>query len=383
MDTPQGRNALSILLFQDLIVVPMMIFIPLLAGVQEGNFAATFLWMLLKGIGIVLLVIFGIKWFVPKVLYNLVRTQNRELFLFCIVFMYLGIGWLTHELGLSIALGAFLAGLIISESEYSHQAFGNILPFRDIFTSIFFISIGMLFDPGVFIEFPLLTSGLVVLFVVLKFILAGIATFLSGYPLRTALISGISLAQMGEFSFILLSFGADYELVQKPLYQILLSSAVVTMALTPFLIKYSHTLAKKIVSLVLRLGVTSSRILSGVKDSSSAEKLQLKDHVLIVGYGVTGTMVARAAVVSNIPYGIIEMNPQTVKVEAKKGENIVYGDAVQKPVLENTGIRDARVLVVTIPDRVAVRKVVSVARQTSPALHIIARTRFVAEADIL
>mgnify|MGYP000099499721 CR=1 FL=1 len=383
VDTPQGRNCLSILLFQDLIVVPMMIFTPLLAGELNGGIATTFFWLFLKGSGIVLLVWVGIKWFVPRVLHGIVRTRNRELFLLCIVFMCIGIAWITHELGLSIALGAFLAGLIISESEYSHQAFGNILPFRDIFTSIFFISIGMLFEPGVVFDYPLVTLGLVVFFVFVKFVLAGSAAFLSGYPLRTSLITGISLAQVGEFSFILLSFGSDYNLVPSPLYQILLASAIITMALTPFLIQYAHPVADRIISLLSRLGLFSGKFTGDQGNTGSADTKELKDHVIIVGYGVIGSMVARACIISRVPYAIIEMNPRTVKEEKEKGENIVYGDSIQAPVLENIAIKEARVLVVTIPDRVAVRKVVAVARQMNPEVHIIARTRFVAEIDML
>ena len=206
MDSPHGQTSLAILIFQDLIVIPMMLFTPLLAG-MGGEIGQSLLILFAKGAGVIVLVILSAKWIVPQLLYQIARTRSRELFLLTVVVLCFAIAWLTSSVGLSLALGAFLAGLIISESEYSHQALGNILPFRDVFTSFFFVSVGMLLDVGFVVENLLSVLTIVLIILTVKTITAGFTTVLLGFPLRTALLVGLTLAQLGEFSFILARSG--------------------------------------------------------------------------------------------------------------------------------------------------------------------------------
>jgi CPA2 family monovalent cation:H+ antiporter-2 len=377
VDSPHGETALGILIFQDVIIVPMILFTPLLAG-STGNLAQSLLILSAKGIGIILLVIIGARWIVPELLYQIARTRSRELFLLAIVLICLAVAWLTHRAGLSLALGAFLAGLIISESEYSSQALGNILPFRDVFTSFFFISIGMLLDVGFVFHRPGLIAVIALCVLTLKAIFAGSATALLGFPLRTAILVGLALSQIGEFSFVLSKTGVEYSLFARDTYQLFLAVSVLTMAATPTIV----TLAPRLADLAL-LAPLPRRLKSGlyfVPELNTVGKgIRLKDHLIIIGFGVNGRNVARSARAAGIPYVIIEMNPETVRVERLKGEPIHYGDAIQGAVLGHARIKDARILVVVISDSAATRRITEMARRLNPMIYIIARTRFLPE----
>ncbi|MEE8403431.1 MAG: cation:proton antiporter [Candidatus Hydrothermarchaeaceae archaeon] len=372
-DSPHGRTTLGILIFQDISIVPMILFTPLLAG-ATGNFGEALLDIMAKGVGIILLVVVGAKWVVPRVLYQIARTQSRELFSLSIVVICLTVAWLTSSAGLSLALGAFLAGLIISESEYSHQAFGNILPLRDVFTSFFFVSIGMLLDVGFVFKQP----GLVVLIVLgvlaLKAIIAGFVTVLLGFPLRTTILVGLALAQVGEFSFILSRTGVEHGLLAGDVYQLFLAVAVLTMAATPFVMAS----APRIADIASRLPLPGI-LKSGLHPVPRKRVAGKKDHLIIIGFGVNGRNVSRAARVAGVPYVIIEMNPERVRSEQAQGEPIYYGDATQEAVLRHANIKDAMVVVVVIADPAATRRITEITRRINPKIHIIARTRYLQE----
>lgn len=377
VDSPQGRIDLAILIFQDVVAVPMMLLIPLMKG-GEGNVSGTFTMLFLKGIAIVVLAIFSARWVVPHVLFQIAKTRSRELFLLTVVVMCLSVAWLTSSIGLSLALGAFLAGLIISESEYSYQALSNLLPFRDLFTSIFFISIGMLVDSRVMLEHPVMVVLIILGILVLKTILAGGAAALLGYPFRTMVLSGLALSQIGEFSFILSKAGVKHGLLSGNAYQVFLAVSVLSMAATPFIIAQGVPIA----ALLMRFPMPV-RLQTGLKRApkepvNNGQEIP-KDHLLIIGYGLNGRNVARAARSAGIPYMIVEMNPVTVKKEKAKGEPIYFGDASQEAVLEHVGVQNARIMVVAIPDPVATRMVVASARSLNPRLHIITRTRYLPE----
>ncbi|MCX9015279.1 MAG: cation:proton antiporter [Candidatus Methanoperedens sp.] len=374
IDSPQGKASLGILIFQDIIVVAMILVTPLLAG--NGGFEGSLLIMAAKGIGIIVLVFVSAQWIVPAVLYQIARTRSRELFLFSIFFICFSIAILTERFGLSLALGAFLAGLIISESEYSHQALGNIMPFRDIFMSLFFVSIGMLLDINFLFQKPVLIIIIALCVIVLKSAITGFSTTLLGYPLRTTIIVGLSLAQVGEFSFILSGFGIENGILSRDTYQLFLAVSILTMASTPLMINA----APKLAGYILRLPLPK-KLVSGLypMPGIAAKKIRLKDHLIIIGFGLNGRNVARAARVAGIPYTILEMNPETVRMEKSKGESIYYGDATSESVLEHVNIQHARVLVMTIADPAATRRITSVSRKLTPKLHIIARTRYINE----
>ena len=381
IDTPHGHTALAILIFQDLIVVPMMLLIPLLSG-KAGDNTPSLLLPMAKGLGIIAIVLVSARWLVPQVFYHVARTRIRELFLLSVVVMCFAIAWLTANIGLSLALGAFLAGLIISGSEYSHQALGNVLPFRDIFTSFFFVSVGMLLDVGFLLQQPgaviLLTVGVLVL----KSLIATGATMLLGFPLRTAILSGLALGQVGEFAFVLAKAGQSHGLLAGMAYQLFLAAAVLSMVATPFLIMAAPRLATMILKLPW-----PGRLKTGLypisKELAATRQTPLHDHLLIIGFGLNGRNVARAARAAAIPYTIIEMNPDTVRNEKARGEAIYYGDATQEAVLAHAGIGSARVLVVAISDPAATRQIVALARGLQPAVHIIARIRYLREMSSL
>jgi CPA2 family monovalent cation:H+ antiporter-2 len=373
VDTPHGRTSLGILIFQDIIIVPMMLFVPLLSG-TSANIGVSFLILLAKGILVILLVIVSAKWVVPHVLFQITRTGNRELFLLSIVLICLAVAWLTAQAGLSLALGAFLAGLIVSETEYSHQALGNILPFRDVFASFFFISIGMLLDVGFLLKNPAIIALLTLGVLLVKAILAGSAVLLLKFPLRTAVLVGLALCQVGEFSFILSKVGENLGLFSGDSYQLFLDVTIFTMLITPVMI----ALAPRAADFVLQWPLPQ-RLKLGSLLPEKIDKSTPSDHLIIIGFGVNGRNLARAAKTGEIPYVIIEMNPETVQKERQCGEPIFYGDATQEEILKHANINEARVVVVVINDPAATRRIVNLARSLNSRAYIIVRTRYLQE----
>ncbi len=373
IDTPHGTSTLGILIFQDLIVVPMMLILPLLGGVIHES-PESILWLVAEEIGVILLIILAAKWFVPWALLKVTQTRSRELFLLAIVMIGLAVAWLTQAAGLSLALGAFMAGLVISESEYSHQALGNILPFRDVFTGFFFVSIGMLLDLRHLaanpVEIAWMTSGVIAV----KALIATAAALIVGLPLRTALLVGLALCQIGEFSFVLAEAGNKYALFTGMRYQEFLAVSVLTMMATPFIMYASPRLSEA----VSRLPV-SRRLKRGRFRGAAVKAFREKDHLVIVGFGFNGRNLARAARTMGIPYAVIEMNPDVVIEERAKGEPIFYGDATQEAVLQHVNICRARSLAVVINDAAATRRITELSRRLNPKAYIIVRTRFIQE----
>ena len=377
VDSPHGRTTLGILIFQDIVIVPMMLLTPLLGG-EGGNLAPAVLLMLFKGAGVIAFVFLATKWAVPFLLFHIVGTKSRELFLFGVLGICLGVAWLTSSVGLSLSLGAFLAGLIISESEYNHQALGNVLPFKDVFSGFFFISIGMLLDVRFLIDHLFWVLLLVAAIMTVKTILAALAAGTLRFPLRTILLVGLGLCQVGEFSFVLAEMGSRFGLLAGDHYQLFLAVAVLTMAATPFLIPLAPLVADGFLKIP---GL--ARFQDGILPDKGIRLLSLNDHLIIVGFGVNGRNLARAARKGQIPHLILEMNPETVREERDKGEPIFFGDATQEPVLEMAGLERARVLVVVINDAAAVRRITETARRLNPKIYLIIRTRFLQEVPAL
>jgi CPA2 family monovalent cation:H+ antiporter-2 len=374
VETPQGNTALGILIFQDIIVVPMMLLLPLLAGEENRIGTEALLLFLVEVLVVGALVIVSAKWIVPLFFYNIARTKSRELFLLSVIALCLAVAWLTHKVGLSLALGAFLAGLIISESEYSHQALGNILPFRDVFTSFFFVSIGMLLNIGYFLEHPFYLGALAFGVFFFKALIVTVVAVLLGLPLRTAILAAISLGQVGEFSFVLSQKALQHGMLAGDMHQIFLAVSVLTMMATPFALAVSPRLA----SLILKLPLPR-KIKRGSYPAPHTERLHTKDHLIIVGFGLNGRNLARAAKFSGIPYVILEMNPTVVREERAKGTPIQYGDATQEAILQHLNIKAAKALVVVINDPAATRRITELARRLNPKLYLVVRTRFLQE----
>lgn len=377
VDSPHGRATLGILIFQDIAIVPMMLLTPLLGG-SDGHVVPAVLFMLMKGMGVIAFVFIATKWAVPFILFQIVGTKSRELFLFGVLGICLGVAWLTASIGLSLSLGAFLAGLIISESEYNHQALGNVLPFKDIFSGFFFVSIGMLLDVRFLIHHLPWVLLLAAAIVVVKSLLAALAAGTLRFPLRTTLLVGLGLCQVGEFSFVLAEMGNRFGLLAGDHYQLFLAVSILTMTATPFLI----SVAPRVADTFLKLAGLS-RYPGGMLPVRGIHPPPLSDHLIIVGFGVNGRNLARAARGGQIPYRILEMNPETVREEREKGEPILFGDATQESVLETVGISQARILVIVINDAAAVRRITETARRLNPNIYLIIRTRFLQEVEAL
>ncbi len=380
LDSAHGRMILSILIFQDIIIAPMMIFTPFLTG-DGGNITYSVIALGLKAIAIIAIVVFLARFAVPLILKLVVRTRSRELFLLFTVLICIAVAWLTNNLGLSLGLGAFLAGLVISQSEYSYQALEGVLPFRVIFTSFFFVSIGMLLDVSLFTTKPLIILGAALGVMFVKFLVAGIVALMMGMSSRTAIIVGLGLCQVGEFSFILMSEGMSFNLLDQNVYQIFLALSILTMGVTPFAID----LAPKIADRIARWpGLRQFRAGSYRKLANTGEIVQdLNDHLVIIGFGVNGRNIARAAKSANIQYIVIESNPDAVRQYRIQGEPIIYGDATSRTVLRHAHVSRARIVVVAISDALATRKVTHSTREASPNAHLIVRTRFVSETQAL
>ncbi|HSG08620.1 MAG TPA: cation:proton antiporter [Longimicrobiales bacterium] len=378
IDAPHGRTALAVLVYQDLMIVPMMLLIPVLSG-EGGGLGTALLGFAVKAALVLVLVWVLARLVVPRLLAGVVATRSRDMFLVAVVTICLLVAWAGAEAGLSLALGAFLAGLIVSESEYSHQALSDILPFRDLFASFFFVSIGMLLDVRVVLAAPLTVAALVLGVLVLKGLAAGAAATALGLSLRTAVLAGLALSQVGEFSFILAGSGMAQGLMSEGSYQWFLVAAVASIALTPFLIAVGPRLADAAERLPI-----SSRLKAGALPETATPAAEgLTDHLLLVGFGVNGSNVARAARVGGIPFVAIEMNPTLVREQRALGVDIHYGDASQAPVLEHAGVAHARVAVVAISDAAATRRIVALVRTLNPSCQIVTRTRYLREVEPL
>jgi len=372
-----GRTTLGILIFQDVIIVVMLLVVPLLSDVKLIEDESLFL-VLLKGIGVILLAIVSARWIVPGVLYQIAKTRNKEVFLLSIFVICLAVAWTTSSAGFSLSIGAFLAGLIISESEYGHEALSNVLPFRDVFTSFFFISIGMLLNIDFLFQQLMLVLLIAFGVLIVKSIIAGLAAILLGLPLRTSILVGLALCQVGEFSLILSESGIEYGLLDENSYQMFLAVSVLTMLLTPFMILLAPHLSDRILNLPL-----PKKLRIGLYPQIITKAKSEKDHIIIIGFGLNGRNIARAARTAGIPYVIIEINPDTVKSERAKGEPIYYGDATRETILKNANIKDARIVVSVVNDPIANRRVVELARGLNPDVYLVSRTRYVNEVQPL
>ncbi|GAB3195657.1 CPA2 family monovalent cation:H+ antiporter-2 [Pontibacter aydingkolensis] len=378
INSPQGRVVLGILIFQDIIVVPMMLLTPLMAGGTQ-NIAWELTLMALKGVFVIVFVLISARYLVPRLLYIVARTKSKELFILSIVVICFAVAWLTSSLGLSLALGAFMAGLIISESEYSHQATSNILPFREIFTSFFFVSIGMLLDFSFMMQHLLVILTLTFATMLLKGFVATVAARILQYPIRISLMVGLSLFQVGEFAFILSNTGITNGVLSQETYQYFLSVSLLTMGISPFVIGSYQRISSSISSMI-----------GGSKEPMPFEQHapadhhdipDLNDHIVIIGFGINGRNVAKAAKHASIPYVIIELNAVTVRQERHLGEPILYGDAVHGIILSHVNIHKARVVVIAISDPEATKRIIASIRSVSEKVHIIVRTRFIQEME--
>ena len=376
-DSPHGRIMMGILIFQDLCVVPLMLLIPVLSGEGINIMAAA--QKLGKAILIIAAVLLSARWIVPGLLHQVVHTRSRELFIITIILLCIGIALLTSRFGLSLALGAFLAGLIISESEYANQAISDILPFKESFIGLFFVSIGMLMNIGYMADNYAKIVVAVALIFILKTLTGVFSAVLIGSTLRTAVYAALGLAQIGEFSFVLAVAGRTSGLITEDFYQVFLTSSVVTMIMTPFVLKAAPSVSGWITSKRILKRLSRLKKISG-KNGFPAKR---QGHVIIIGFGLNGRNLAKVLKGTGIPYVVLEMNSDTVREMKQRGEPIYYGDGTSREILHKLNITKARLLVIAISDPASTRGIVAIARTENPDIYIIVRTRYLAEVDDL
>ncbi len=372
-----GRTTLGILIFQDLLLVPLLLFTNLL-GNNEVNLSRELIILSLKAILIIGIVYAGNKWLLPKLLHYIALTKNQELFLMSILLICMSVALLTSQLGMSLAFGAFLAGLMISESQYSHNAFSNLIPFKDTFTSFFFVSIGMLLDLNFVIDnLPIIIAS-VFLVVFIKAVVGAFTGFILGHTFRGIVVIGVALSQVGEFSFILAKIGLNNSIITNYYYQLFLAVAVITMALAPFLMKLSLPFANALLKLNL-----PKLIVDGLFPLQEIDIPDFKNHLVIIGKDSSALKLSKMAKYNGIKHVSIVFDPLTVKDKIRNNETVIYGDAVNEPILTKAHVNTADVVVVSVGSIIPAMAIIEKVRMLNKNAYIIARAKYLANVEQL
>jgi CPA2 family monovalent cation:H+ antiporter-2 len=370
LGSPHGRAVLGILLFQDVAVVLIMLMLPVLAG--SGTSVAAAVLKAGTSMAFVLVLLAGASFAFPHVLKWVVSTRSQELFRVATMLTILGTAYLAGEVGLSLALGAFIAGMVVADSPYSHQMHAEIMPLRDVFNGVFFVSVGMLFDLENLLSHLTVSLTLFVIVLAGKAALGAGAARVAGVRGREAWMAGIAVSQVGEFAFVLASKANYLELLDPSDHRIFVNVAVLSMVCTPAILSLGNRWLQK-------APAAPDSILS----ANDAHSVGAEGHVIVVGYGPSGQNVVRALRQLGAPFVVVEQNAQTVATLRAAGDNGIYGDATQPAVLQVVGMDRARAIVVTIASASAARGIVASARGLNPSAQIIARTQFVEEVAAL
>lgn len=375
VDSVHGRVGLGVSIFQDLCTIPMMVAIPLLAHGGAGTSVITM--TIAKAIAVIVGMYVVARYFFPSLLNVILKTHSKELFIITSILMFMGTAWVASLANISLALGSFLAGLILSESEYGHQIFADVRPFRDSLNCLFFISLGMLVNPGFIAHNSLLIIGTAAAVVAGKALIATGAARAARFPWKVSALAGVSLAQIGEFSFILLQASAAVGLVSGEAYQTVLASSLLTMVIAPLNFAF------------VRRMVSSPRWertwLAGASASATEApaETQLRDHVVICGFGEAGRNIARGLKANNIRYLIVDLSSQKLHEATGYGEPILFGDCASTHILKLAGVERARVVVFVISDPFAARAAIRNARGLNHNIVILTRTKRIANMDDL
>jgi len=361
--TREGRSMVAVLLFQDLAVIPIMLSLPLLAG--HAGSLGQIAFFIARAVAVLGLTIVVARVVFPFVTERVVATGSRELFTLVVFLAALGTALVVGTFGISMALGAFLAGMVISESEFVSRISADLTPVRDILNALFFASVGMLVDTGQWLARPWLMLAMLTAVVITKAVLAGLVGWGLTRRLGGGLVVGLGLAQVGEFSFIVAQEAFRLGLLGPLDFELFFAVAVPSMVLTPALLTVARRLDQ-------RLAPPQPALAPG-----------LDGHVIIVGYGVNGRSVAHALSLLDVPHLVVDANPHTVEEIASRGGLALWGDARRERVLEATGASRARALIAAIPDAASIREVVAAARALNPKMTILARTRYLREVEAL
>ncbi len=367
LGTPHGKSTVGILIFQDIAIVPLMILVQVLGADSEMSGGAIALKILLSFGGIAVILFLSRK-FIPLLLRWLAGVRIREAFTAGTILLILGTAYISEEIGLTFSIGAFLAGIIISESEYSHQIVSEMLPLKDLFNSIFFVSIGLLLNVAFLAENFFLVGTTFAVLIIIKTGIIVIILLLQRQRLSTALMTGLSLAQIGEFSFIIAQTGIKEGLLSAEMNDTFLAVSIFSLFLTPIIMSFSSKVADRF------------RSFSG--ELSQTENPGLKDHVIIAGFGLNGRTVARVLKDTGIKYQVIEYNPDLVQYHRNLGENIMYGDITRKEILTHAGAETARVMVFAVSDEKSTIAALHLVKEINPDIYTIVRTRYVRQVEV-
>ena len=371
LNTLSGRVIIGMLIVQDIAVVPLLVLLPELGDVGEG-LPRLGVAVLQAALFVTVMALFGARIF-PWLMARVARWNSRELFLISVVATGVGVGYGTYLFGLSFAFGAFVAGMVLSQSDYSHQALADVAPLRDVFAMLFFVSVGMLIDPAFLLdEAATITAIVLAVFLFKGFLFAGL-TRAFGYGNIVPFAVGLGLFQVGEFSFVIARVGIDVGALSSRTYSIALTTAVVTMALTPFAARAAPLL----------YGRWRERFPAEPLKTVDLPEMGLKEHVVIVGYGRVGSFVARMLRSLEQPFVVVDLDPGRADAARESGLPVVYGDAAAEPVLEAAGVGEARLVLVTVPDAIGTRLVVERVRALKPGVHIVVRSTSVEQLEDL
>lgn len=377
LDAPHGRFIVGTLIFQDLCVIPMVLIVPLLAPGESGSAIGWALVFALLKAALVVVVTVGLsRYVVPRVLGWVDASNSREVFLLAILALCIGTAWLTSLAGLSLALGAFLGGMVVADTEYGHRAMSDVLPLRDAFVSVFFVVLGMLLDPMVVWQQPALVGLWLLGFVGLKGAIATGAALFMKFPARAAWLAGVGLAQFGEFGFVLTRLAADAGLVSSTEVDPMLAAGIISMFLAPvFLRAAPHITAgeRLLAPLERMLGVRT------VADLDSTETHSRSGHVIIVGFGVAGTLAARAVRDAGGDLVVFDMSIENVQRGRELGLPVYYGDATSEEALRHAGVQKARLLVLLMNDPAAAVRIVDTSRRIAPDTPVLMRARYLSD----
>ncbi len=381
--SPQGNVATGILLFQDLISIPILVLLPLLAmsGSSPADQAREVLLVLTRlGAFLAALYLVG-RFLVPHLLRFVAHTHSKELFSLSVLSITLAIAAITGQAGLSLALGAFLAGLIVSESDFGNQAATEVLPLKDSFSAVFFVSVGMLLDFSYFLQkWPIFTGGLALIIVVKFFIILAVC-FLFRYANKIAVFTALALAQVSEFGFLVLVAAKKLEVMPHESYQRLLGISILSIIATPYLFKLNPRVRRAFSFMNKSRWVV--READAEQPLAPHEGDKLEKHVILCGYGPTGAIVAKRLQGVGVPVVIVDLNYKQVQALKASKQHAVYGDSASTIVLEAAGLEHTNLLVVTIPDPQAMRALVRKVKKKRPDLPIVLRVRYMSDRDSL
>ena len=373
IDTPHGQTCIGILLFQDVCVVPVMLIIPLLSGATQHS-AVYFTGTLFKSVAAVVIIFLLSRMLVPRLLEAIARLGSREHLTLLVILIVLGTGWASYAVGLTVALGAFIAGLILSESEYNHQISIEILPLKDYFVSIFFISVGMLLEIDLFLASAPSYLGWAATLIGIKFLIAFLATAVFRNSLRISFVVGLRLAQVGEFSLILAGLALEQNIFTEAEYQSFLIISIISLLASPVLIQVSSLLSIRLFS---QWGPEPA------KEEKPPPSQLLSEHVIIAGYGLIGRTLSRVLRETNIPLIILDIDSDSIKRALTEKMTAIYGDATHRGILARAGIKRAKMMVFAFPDNIVTQQGIKLARQLNPKLYILVRTRYASQVEEL